>query len=526
MDLHVYRNSQDRLHHLRAAARERGAVLAVNAVTLEELVQRITPDAHPVTAGQRVAVLLELTRTTGRDYMSRYVADAISELKAARIRPHELRAVDEPILADALEQYDRALRHARLYDPHDRCALAASRIQEGTVAWLGKFQRVVLHALYDLTETEFVLVRSLIEALPDGGTVVLFNTTANVKPTQFAEWTWQRFVHDESLADRTFPEFCRPSSPARAVLERAFVFESHDPLPPIDALRIVEAPSRYKEAEKIGGDIADLLASGESASDVVVVVRHIEAYGEMLEDVFTRYGIPHRFETGVPLLRIPFIKYWLAVLDLVSSERSREAMARVMSSAYFSPRLSPAVDVERELAGFGYIDRNHMRASALAARKNSPLTAEIQRFENLLDALERGEAPVSGFVAMLQQHALPLTERDREAWRVLVEELSAAGRSMTARALIERPYSLRNFESWLRRSRVCALWIADPQPMRRRDFLECASCIRTRSVRANTNGSLRRASATATFRRDPSRIPSSPTRPSKPSMPAFALGVS
>ena len=41
----------------------------------------------------------------------------------------------------------------------------------------------------------------------------------------------------------------------------------------------------------------------------------------MIEDVFSRYGIPHQFETGVPLLRVPFIKYWFALLDLVSSDR-------------------------------------------------------------------------------------------------------------------------------------------------------------------------------------------------------------
>ncbi|PYS41192.1 MAG: hypothetical protein DMG14_08115, partial [Acidobacteria bacterium] len=193
-----------------------------------------------------------------------------------------------------------------------------------------------------------------------------------------------------------------------------------------DSLRIVEAPSRYKEVEKIGADIADLLASGESPSDVVVVVRHIDTYGEMLEDVFSRYGIPHRFETGVPVLRVPFIKYWLAMLDLVTSERSREALARVMSSAYFCPRLSPAVDVERALARFGYIDRHHLPASALAARKNSPIAAEIQRFEKFLDELEQSEDTVMGFLGRLQPSGL-LTERDRQAWRVLAEEMCAVG---------------------------------------------------------------------------------------------------
>ena len=423
MDLHVYRNSQDRWHDLRNAARERGAVLAINAVTFDELVQRLTPDVNTATPGQRLAIL---GIHGGSPHVTRYVYDAVSEFKAARVRAHELRGLGADLLADRLDQYDRALRRASLYDPQDRCELAASRVREGAIGWLKRFQRVVLHAIYDLTEAEFVLVRSLIETLPDGGTVVLFNTTANVKPTQFAEWTWQRFIQDESLAEKTFPEFCRPSHPSRAILEKLFLFESHEPFLPDDWLRIVEASSRYKEVEKIGGDIVDLVRSGESPNDVAVVVRHIETYGEMLEDVFTRYGIPHRFETGLPLLRVPFIKYWLALLDLVSSERSREALARVMSSVYFSPRLSPDVDVERALASFGYIDRYHMRASALAARKNSPLTVEIERFENFLDRLEASQETAAGFMNRLQP-ATSLTERDRQAWRVLAEEVAAVG---------------------------------------------------------------------------------------------------
>src|SRR4029077_3015622 len=57
MDLHLYRNSQDRWHDLRSAARERGAVLAVGAVTLDELVRRITPDAQTATSGQRLVLV-------------------------------------------------------------------------------------------------------------------------------------------------------------------------------------------------------------------------------------------------------------------------------------------------------------------------------------------------------------------------------------------------------------------------------------------------------------------------------------
>src|SRR5262249_36105602 len=146
--------------------------------------------------------------------------------------------------------------------------------------------------------------------------------------------------------------------------------------------------------------------------------------GEMIEDVFTRYGILHAFGTGVPLLRIPFIKYWIALLDLVSSERPRDSLARVLSSAYFHPRLSPQTDVARLLADIGYIDRRHLKASALAARRNSPLTSELDRVETFLDDLEHASLRPLAFLERLQPPA-ELTDRDRQAWRTLAEEIEA-----------------------------------------------------------------------------------------------------
>ena len=426
MDLHVYRNSQDRWHDLRSAARERGAVLAVNATTLDELVERLTPDVKTATPGQRLAVLETLLAVEVPRFpnLTRYVYDAVGELKSARVQPAELRASGEPVIADYLENYNEKLLSAGLCDPQDRRAVAALRVKELSLPWLRRFGRVVLHALYDLSEADFLLIRSLIEALPDGGTVILFNTTVNVKPTQFAEWTWQRFVQDDVLAEKTVPEFCRQSQPNRAILERLFVFTTQEPLQPDDSIRIVQASGRYDEVRIIGSDIADLLTRGEVPNDIAVVVRNIEMYGEMIDDAFTRYGIPHSFETGIPLLRIPFIKYWLSLLDLVTSERSREALARVMSSAYFRPRLSPKTDVDRVLAGFGYIDRHHLRASDLAARKNSPIKPELDRFENFLNELEASDNTVAWFLSRLHP-AAPLDERDGQAWRVLAEELQA-----------------------------------------------------------------------------------------------------
>lgn len=426
MDLHIYRNAQDRWYDLRTAAKEHGAVLAVNAVTLGELIQRLTPDAHVATAGQKLVLVSRALQRTGTIFGSgavRYAFDAITELKAAGVR-------DADSAGDLLAAYENALHGGGLVDPQDQCWIAASRVSKHGSEWLQRFERVVLHAVYDLTEAEFHLIRNLIEVLPGGGTVILFNATANVKPTQFAEWTWQRFVRDDLLAERTFPEFCHPNSSNRELIERLFVFEppretdSPQSLEPSPALHILQAPGRYREIEAIGSQILDLIDRGENANDIAVVVRHIDTYGEMIEDVFSRYAIPHVFETGVPLLRIPFIKYWLAFLDLVTGERSRDALSRVMASAYFRPRLSPAIDVETKLAACGYVDRRHLPASDLARRKNSPLTCELQNLETRIDGLEQAIDTIPNFMRQLEPPSV-LTWRDRQAWRELAEELQS-----------------------------------------------------------------------------------------------------
>src|SRR5262249_1021526 len=129
MDLHVYRNSQDRWHDVRSVARDRGAVLAINAVTVDELVQRITPDVQTASLAQRLVALQRgLSRAEARDYNLRYVVDAVSELKSARIRSADLRSAGAVLLADLLTGYDECLQKAKLSDPQDRRALAAARV--------------------------------------------------------------------------------------------------------------------------------------------------------------------------------------------------------------------------------------------------------------------------------------------------------------------------------------------------------------------------------------------------------------
>src|SRR5262245_54330362 len=81
MDLHVYRSAEDRWSDLRKAARETGAVLGTNAVTLDELVERLTSDLAGATTAQRLLLVDRAMRES--DASSRFpglthVVDAIT----------------------------------------------------------------------------------------------------------------------------------------------------------------------------------------------------------------------------------------------------------------------------------------------------------------------------------------------------------------------------------------------------------------------------------------------------------------
>ena len=422
MDLHVYRNSQDRWHDLRAESRSRGAVLALGAVTLDELIRRLTPGVVDATLGQQLAMALA---AAGEGVPLRYALEAIAEVKGARITPAQLRAAGGSALAGYLENYDHLLQRFHLTDPRDRRWFAVAGAKESD--WVKRFDNAILHAIYDPNPAELATLHSLIERLPGGGTVMLFNATSNVKPTQFAEWTWQRFVQDEALSDKTFPEFLRSAGPASELLERLFVFDgknSQDPLPAARAPRILQCSGRYGEIETIASEIASLLDRGVDPGEIAVVVRHIDTYGEMIEDVFARCGIACAFETGVPLLRNPFIKYWITMLDLAVGDRPRDAMARILASAYHEPRLGPPFDPEKLLVEMGYIDRRHLKASALAARHSSVLAAHLERFEQFLDELEKATATPREFLERLPPPG-SLTGRDKQAWRTLSEEIAS-----------------------------------------------------------------------------------------------------
>ena len=92
----------------------------------------------------------------------------------------------------------------------------------------------------------------------------------------FAEFTWQRFVADESLAALVLPEFAWPRTRGNleALSERLF---SRGPvgeaLGPDNTFTVIAAPGRAREVEIMARRIRELLERGVFPEHIAIVVR-------------------------------------------------------------------------------------------------------------------------------------------------------------------------------------------------------------------------------------------------------------
>src|SRR2546428_8445383 len=148
-----------------------------------------------------------------------------------------------------------AARHGRERRVCEGLAAAeAAGTRPAALAGVGK---LVFAEVYDFSILQFLIATSLIRLVGDAE-LVAFAHPENIDATRFLERTWNRFVGDQAIADQVLPSFVvrggRRGSLA-AALRGVFAAERPPPEAPDGSLRIVVAPSRYREVEAAGRDL-------------------------------------------------------------------------------------------------------------------------------------------------------------------------------------------------------------------------------------------------------------------------------
>jgi hypothetical protein len=225
MDLHFYPTTLSRDRAVRQAARVQGLLFDHRHFTYAELLERLYhSEALPERLIGRVAqtvfvrqALITLLKGEPSPGLVAEYRGLIDELKGVGLEPEdlarglELLDPDAPpntrqVLRQCLEvfrRYQSYLTQAELVDQGDRDLAVLSRLARhlaaGTKpALLCEVRRIVVHDVYHLSLVHYALVSLLIKLAAEGGILQHFSGGTNVDAVTFAEFTWRRFVADES----------------------------------------------------------------------------------------------------------------------------------------------------------------------------------------------------------------------------------------------------------------------------------------------------------------------------------------
>jgi RecB family exonuclease len=427
---------------LKRLSRERRCLLGYSVMTFPQLIDRLWREFGPRGAllddlGERLAACEAIAAAGGVIGNSRasagHALGLIRQFKSAAVAPADVRhaaAVLEDRAGDArlgeiaavFERYEEVLLRHGMCDRHDREravleGLLALARRGARPALLDGIRQLQIAEIYDFSLLQFMIVTALIRMVGDAR-LTIQAAEHPTDATRFAELTWNRFVVEESIADKVLPGFVRRDGrPGRLgfVLEHLFA-ETGAAAPPADAtLEAVEAPTRLAEIEEVGRAIRRAMEAREpiAPARIAVVARDLAPYAEDLRAVFPRYRIPLDLGESPALRATPPARLVEELLRAARDNLGREALAALLRSPHLgaaAPGLAPMLNE------VGYIDRrarplmkcldlhaDELRGALARAADDSErrkIEARIKRaewararFERLLGALEPMGAP-------------------------------------------------------------------------------------------------------------------------------------
>ena len=369
-----------------------------------------------------------------------HVLGLIRQFKSAALTADDLRAAARTMvpgdgaagiraraggLADAFERYERRLAERGLCDRHDRERVVLEQLlalerNQRRPALLDGVHQLQVAEIYDFSLLQFMIVAALIRIVGNA-TLTIQAAEHPAGSGRFAELTWNRFVAEESIADKVLPEFVRRggrSGRLGFVLEHLFI-ETTDAAPPADAtLEVVEAPTPLGEIEEVGRAIRRAMESAEPIAPgrMAVVARDLEPYAEHLRTVFHRYGIPLNLGQAPALRASTPARLIVEILRAPRDKFRRESIAALCRSPHLTA-ITP--NLARRLDEIGYVDnsaqqlmdrfRVHIDDLRSAMEKTAAEGDERRKIERRISHAEWARTTSAGMLAALEPLAEPGT---------------------------------------------------------------------------------------------------------------------
>jgi RecB family exonuclease len=420
--------------------------------------------------GERLALEEAINQVRGRSPGLPFVPGAglrehllafIHELKSASIESSDLHhacaglpdnlALRLKAIAEIFAQYDNLLRDRGAADTHDRERLVVEwlhRIERNgqRPRFLQGIERLLLAEVYDPGLLQFMLVSSLIRLVGDA-TLMVQAEPFDLRVGRFAELTWNRFVGDESIADKVLPDFVRRDGrQGRLGYVLTHLFEPlsaaqcrhHDAafaspatntgaelagrveMPPQDgSVRIIEAANARREAEEVARAVRRMLElppPEQTALDRIgIIARNIAGYSDHLLAAFAAYRVPLRLYRNQPLSAFAPARLVRDLLRIPLQSYHRDGLL-TLCRAPFLKFLAARYEDLPALAG--YIDRrtrplreciDSRRAELLRALDSKPRAVKLETLRHQLTYLDRAAQAWGNLMELLATLEQPAT---------------------------------------------------------------------------------------------------------------------
>jgi ATP-dependent helicase/DNAse subunit B len=471
------------------AAQEAGVLFRPQVLTMRELADRLL-----TAAGRPVRRITELARRQViRECLDRLtpkeaeairdvrgtpgLVDALDalfrELKAARVEPDAFgRAITERmrtprnrLLVLLYDRYQKALQAHDVYDDAGQFWHAAALVQEGEFGPFGRLALLAVDGFQDFAPAQLDMLealsqqaeRTLITLTWEADRENLFGVTARTRD-RLREWFGERLTETAaSDASRLPPSLDR-------VRTHLFRLPDQAGAPAADGtISIIRAAGRTREVEEVARQAVDLVRGGaDRPASIAVIARSLEAYADLVRQVFPRYGLSFRVENKPALKDCPVVRAAMALVRLQGEDYSYRAVARLVKSNYFVPaafgadaetaraavRLARDANVwkgrESYAKGFAYLrsllDRqagalDDTGQPVLAPEHAAARRAEIGRAEAMVGRLFAALALPPQATRRALADSLRRILREAGLWTAAAENPSVEGRARDLKAL-------------------------------------------------------------------------------------------
>ncbi len=265
---------------------------------------------------------------------------------AARHKGVAISVKDRQVARIYAQYQSRLIRH-HLYDMEGRYWYARDLLASGVRKPFEAVRTIFLDDFVELTRTQLEILEALASEM-DRIWLALADEPGDERGELFTRTraTLQRLRTLSPTTDYLSPPRASRNGkrarhrPAGLVhLERQLFRPPRavEPSARADGLQVLEAPGMVGEVRMVAREIKQLLHDGTPAEDVLVTLRDLVPYADLVREVFAEYGIPCDVEGAEPLLRNPAVATLLRALRLPDEDWPFAAVTALLRSGYFEP---------------------------------------------------------------------------------------------------------------------------------------------------------------------------------------------